>query len=221
MPPQYCIDCRYPLAEIQATACPECGRTFDPANPRTTSAYPITNTNRTLAAAATVMTGGLYLLTAAAVIWSGIAMDPMGLWLIAIALSPVLLTVLALVLTPALPISRRTRAGAIIAIVVFTITVITGWPMRVPFMLYRSTFEARVATIQAEGIDAPGLLANVGTFRVLAVRQSPHGNIGFQLSGSTAGGVYLVHRAPSTTWVWYNTNWERDLGDGWFLVYED
>jgi hypothetical protein len=38
-PSRYCIRCFYPLNQLEGNQCPECGREFDPANPKTYSKY--------------------------------------------------------------------------------------------------------------------------------------------------------------------------------------
>jgi hypothetical protein len=37
----YCIDCNYPLQGLTSNRCPECGRAFDPADPKSISARPV------------------------------------------------------------------------------------------------------------------------------------------------------------------------------------
>ncbi len=38
--PRYCIGCGYSLTRLEASACPECGRAFDPADERSFAARP-------------------------------------------------------------------------------------------------------------------------------------------------------------------------------------
>ena len=40
VPSGYCTSCDYPLAGVPGTVCPECGRAFDPADPKTFAAKP-------------------------------------------------------------------------------------------------------------------------------------------------------------------------------------
>ena len=61
----------------------------------------------------------------------------------------------------------------------------------------------------------------IGMFRFHTVRQIENGNVGFQLTGGLGGGIFLVRVAPGSQRVWYNTNWETNLGSGWYHVYED
>jgi hypothetical protein len=45
----FCLSCGYPLNQLPEHRCPECGRAFDPANPRTLSlGYPLKSWQRWL-----------------------------------------------------------------------------------------------------------------------------------------------------------------------------
>ena len=61
---KYCLDCRYCLDHLENNACPECGRAFDPSNPRTFGNTPrIWGWPRWETAIALFLLGHLYFLT--------------------------------------------------------------------------------------------------------------------------------------------------------------
>ncbi len=226
---RFCRDCGHALAGLRSPICPECGRGFDPDDPRTTVDSP-KPWRRTIAALVRPLVVFNLLVATAVVIANGIGLDPLLGFLIAVGLSPALLLPLAAVPFPSLPLKRRWRVLAVLAPLAVVTTVLTDWPVRVLFEMHRSAFVAEAARIRA--VPTPASLGQgvgdrrsgpirVGTFSVLRVRETPDGNLGFQLSGDGGGGVYVVEAVPGSRFIWWNTNWETNLGGGWWIVYED
>jgi hypothetical protein len=209
------------LRDIDSRACPECGRGFDPGDPRTTSYHPGGGVRRGFALAGCVLAAGVGVAALAAVISSAMAVDPLVLFLGGLLLTPFVLILLVLCAIPPLPIRGRVRLGALLAVAVLVSVVITNWPFWICFAVHRPAFQ-RLADGFRKG-DPQVVKGSrwVGVLHVRRIRATPNGNVGFQLSGGDGGGMYIVHRAPGVTWTWDNTNWEHELGDGWVRVYQD
>ena len=160
-------------------------------------------------------------LAAGAVIGAAIGVaDPMILWLACLLASPFILLLLGIVAVSAIPAGRRTRCLAVSAVLLLLSVALTPWPLRITFELHRGSFDRAAAAYRVNPAAGPAP-ARIGVFRILAVSQHHSGNVGFQLTGSSGGGVFLVNRGPGSVWTWYNTNWVRNLGGGWLLVEED
>ena len=226
---RFCRGCGHPLAGLRSPICPECGRGFDPDDPRTTVDSP-KPWRRTIAALVRPLIVFNVLVAISVVVANGRGFDPLLGYLIAIGLSPVLLLPLAAVPFPSLPLKRRWRVLAVLAPLAILTTLLTDWPVRAAFEFHRSSFVAEADRIRANPTPAAtgagvGDLRSgptrVGAFSVLQIRETPDGNLGFQLTGNAGGGVYLVEAKPGSRFIWWNTNWETDLGGGWWLVYQD
>lgn len=217
---RYCLGCNHPLRGVTEPVCPECGRGFDPHDPRTTGETPfpmrrvLGRLAKGLAMFGIAATAIVVLLAA----WGG---SDLFVWLIAFALAPLLLGGMILALIPPVMLSRRWRMACIAVPLIVASVAFTDWPFRLVFELHRAQFDAAVAAIEANGGTLPTGPMQIGLYPILAVKETPGGNLGFQISGGAGGGVFLVHPSPTGTFLWWNTNWEWDLGGGWWRVEQD
>jgi len=216
----YCLGCSHPLRGVTEAVCPECGRGFDPSDPRTTgeSPFPLRRAVARLAKAIVVfsvlMLGVEILLSA----WGG---SDAFVWMIAFAIAPVLLAGFVLALVPALFLSWPWRTASIATPLVLVSVLFTDWPFRVVFEAHRGAFDAAVAQIESSGGALPNGGLQIGLYPIRSVQRTPDGNLGFQVSGGSGGGVFLVHPSLDSTLLWWNTNWTQELGGGWWRVYQD
>lgn len=121
--------------------------------------------------------------------------------------------------TAGVPTRRRLAIAGLVAL--FISIPLTNWPLRLIFEAHRKALDRRVAIERASSGPTEGPVA-VGLMRFHAVRKRPERPaIGFQLAGDTSGGIYLVCPEPGGGPMWRNTNWEVDLGNGWWMVEED
>lgn len=221
-PPQFerfCRSCRHSLRGINSRRCPECGRAFDPDNPRTT----LPNATRkfwfVLESICRYLIIACGFLVGFSILASVIGPDVFLFWMGAILVAPGLLFILLIVMLPKVPLSRRFRIIGVVFPVLFISIAWTQWPLCVNFAFHRSAIDKLANQVQAGNtVSTPH---QVGMLRFHTVRQLDNGNVGFQLTGDPGGGIFLVRCAPSSQRVWYNTNWEINLGGGWYYVYED
>ena len=217
---RYCKSCQYALRDLHSRACPECGRSFDPDNPWTTSAYPGGPVSRAFAGFARVLTWAFIVVTLVAIVLSTLYHDPLVAFLAGIALAPLVLILLLLIAVPMLPISGRMRVLALVSMLMLASVLATGWPFQVLFTLHRSTLDQRAAMIRSGAVATPTGPVTIGGMRFKNISVK-NGNIGFQITGGGGGGVHVVHLAPNATYVWDNTNWEIPLGGDWIWLYQD
>lgn len=217
----YCLGCSHPLKGVTEPVCPECGRGFDPSDPRTfgESPFPLRRAVARLAKAIIVLSMAMLGVEILLSAWGG--SDLLLVFLVAIAMAPVMLAGFVLSLIPALPLSRRWRAAGIAAPLVLASVPLTSWPFRLVFNTYRGAFDAAVAQIESSGGALPNGGLQIGPYPILSVKRTPDGNLGFQVSGGRGGGVFFVYPSPNSRFLWWNTNWEQDLGGGWWRVYQD
>jgi hypothetical protein len=217
---RYCLDCRHPLDPAGSSACPECGRAFDPRDPRSTRASADGGFARAFedlarAAAWVIATGAV-----AATIAIALGFSPIWILLLSCASTPVVLLAALAALLPSRRLSMRRRATILASTALLASVVATGWPLRAMFELHRDALDRLAASI-ASGAAAPASPFTVGIMRFKRVRLLSDGTIGLQLSGDAGGGIYLVRPASAARRIWINTNWEHDWGGGWWEVYED
>ncbi|MFM1822412.1 MAG: hypothetical protein RI967_678 [Planctomycetota bacterium] len=217
---RFCLDCRHPLDPAGSSACPECGRAFDPRDPRSTRASADGGFARAFedfarAAAWVIATGAV-----AATIAIALGFSPIWILLLSCASTPFVLLAALAALLPLRRLSMRRRATILASTALLASVVATRWPLRVMFELHRDALDRLAASI-ASGAPTPAGPTTVGVMRFRRVRQLSDGTLGFQVSGNAGGGIYLVRPAIGTTRIWINTNWEHDWGGGWWEVYED
>jgi hypothetical protein len=215
----YCLGCSHPLKGVSEPVCPECGSRFDPSDSRTVgeSPFPLRRSIARLAKAIGFVCGLVLVLEILLSAWGG---SDLLVWLIALSIAPVMLVGLVLSLIPALFLTWRWRIVGVATPLVLASVLFTDWPFRTLFEAHRARFDAAVAAIEASGALPNGGL-QIGPYPILSVQRTPDGNLGFQVSGGSGGGVFLVHPSPSGTFLWWNTNWYEDLGGGWWRVYQD
>ena len=139
-----------------------------------------------------------------------------------------------LALIPSIEARPHTRVVAILIPVIIVLTswpallnqALPGnnWPFQLSFLLHRPALERLATEIRSTGKTPPS--ASVGVLSFIDVQfidpENPDtSNLGLQITGGDGGGVHLVQTGPNAAFVWWNTNWEIDLGDGWHLVYQD
>lgn len=217
---RYCRACSYPLRAIDSEACPECGRAFDPKDPRTTTAHSAGPVRTAIAGFVRVLIWCLIAITLLSIAYSALYHDPIVALLLGIALSPLLLLQAALVAVPGLPIAPRTRWLAVGVMLVLASVLIFAWPFRVSFRLHQNALERYADRVRSGEVAVPSGPVTIGimNFRNVRFRE---GNVGFQLTGGAGGGVHLVQLAPNPVFTWVNTNWEITLDDRWIWVYQD
>jgi hypothetical protein len=224
---RYCLACRQSLRGVVSRTCPECGRDFDPADPRTTSPHAHSGAVRFMrdASHAAIVASGL--VAALALVHSATAyrlapfFGPMAFWLCGLPLAPVF--ALLVVLSAWRVVSGRMRVLGVLFPVVFASIALTNWPLYLNVALHRPFLNAIADQVQASGVSRGS--GATGLFRYRQVRAISNGNVGFQLSGGAGGGIYLVRVAAGQPLpgarIWHNTNWEVSVGARWHVVYED
>lgn len=228
---RYCRRCGYALAAGADSRCPECGRAFDPMDPRTTSASPRGHRlTRGLRRTTLLLAWGLGGVGVLATAWGFTGGDPLVAVVFGLPLLPAAIVLVALVAVRSNPIGWRTRLAGVAAaalLISVALPVPSGhlWPLRTSIRLHHAGL-ARIAS-EAASLDDDALEGRTARTGLLRIRRIARwkGNVGLQLSGDAGGGVFLVR--PSAEWtpsacaLWMNTNWEVDLGDGWWLVEQD
>jgi hypothetical protein len=216
---RFCLSCRYALTGIVSNRCPECGRAFDPNDPSTTSPRASALTSPSLAQLSQITIVGCGVIAGIAFVFSATGFNPLILWLCAVPTAPILLLSLVAAALPSLSLSRRLRILGVLFPILFVSIVWKQWPLRMTFALHRPAMERLADQVQAGySVTMP---QQVGMFWLMNVQVMPSGNIGFQLTGGPGGGVFLVRHDPNARLIWNNTNWETNLGGGWYHVYED
>ena len=225
---RYCLGCGFQLAPGIDDRCPECGRPFDRNDQRTTSPTPKGHAFwfglRTLAH---LGSGALGVLGLLAFLWLFVGGDVLLAFILGLPiLALVAPAVLILAAIPRVPLSRRSRTLAVLAVLFFGAVVAplpagVDWPLRLSFAVHRSSLDAFADRLESTPTDAlAGGGERIGMFSFKRVARH-RGNLGLQVSGHAGGGQFLVRRGPDSDHVWFNTNWEVELGGGWWFVYQD
>lgn len=225
---RYCLGCGFHLAPGIDDRCPECGRPFDRNDQRTTSPNPKGHAFwfglRTLTLLGSGALGVLGLLT---FLWLFVGGDVLFAFILGLPiLALVAPAVLILTAIPRVPLSRRARTLAVLAVLFFGAVVAplpagVDWPLRLSFAVHRSSLDAFADQLEAVPTKAlAGRGERIGLFSFKRVARH-RGNLGLQVSGHAGGGQFLVRRGPESDHVWFNTNWEVDLGGNWWFVYQD
>lgn len=156
--------------------------------------------------------------------------DPTLVFLLAFFSTPVLIIPPATALIPSLDVRFRTRLAAfLLPALVASIAWPSNtrlpldnplwyWPFDLSFALHQSAVESFATRIRAGEIVETTPRIGVLNFFDHTFAED---NLGLQLTGGDGGGIHLVQAVPGCRMIWWNTNWEKDLGDGWFLVYQD
>ena len=229
-----CIGCGHALRGVTSRVCPECGRGFDPDDPRTTARLRNLGFRRGLIGTCRVLHWAFLLFAAGLILYSGLGGHWLLVAMIVVCSLPLMLLQFILLALPMQPISMRRRVlGYVVLLVVVSIP-FTDWPIRVNFKLHQASLQA-VADRVTSGEDVPRE-TRVGILRFRQIREGaePAEHIGFQINGGAHGGMYFVATPPGFVGepsshshlrnlgnVWDNTNWTVDLGDGWYLVEQD
>ena len=228
----YCLDCGYHLTRFETEGiCSECGRGFDAGNLRSTGRRSSTFRNRRIINRifkALLVLALLVFVAAFAISFMG--GDSILVFLIAFFSTPVLIILPATALIPSLDVRFRTRlAGFLLPILVISIAWPSNsrlpfdnplwyWPFDLSFALHRSAVESLAMRIRAgEIVETTARIGVLDFFDHTFAEE----NLGLQLTGGTGGGIHLVQTVPGCRMIWWNTNWEKDLGGGWFLVDQD
>ncbi len=231
-PGRFCLGCGYLLTISKGEGtCSECGREFDARNPRSTGRRSSTFRYRRLINR--IFKGSLVL--ALLVFIADFAIAFMGgnailAFLITFFSTPVLIILPTTALIPSLDVRLRTRlAGLLLPILVVSIAwpsntrlpfdnPVWYWPFDLSFALHQSAIESFAARIRAgEIVETTPRIGVLNFFDHTFAEE----NLGLQLTGGTGGGIHLVQTVPGCRMIWWNTNWEKDLGNGWFLVEQD
>ena len=232
-----CIECAQTLQGLTTNTCPECGRRFNPDDPRTTATIGTNRYRRWLIGTSVLLYYASWLALLSSFVYSAIGGDWLLLFLLAIASMPFILLQFILLALPLQEIAwRRRLVGFLVPLVSLSICV-TNWPVAVSLRMHRTAM-AKIADRVANGevISGP---TRVGIFRFRQIRMSRgKDRVGFQLNGGAGGGMFVVRTPPGfvpefSNWrtgfplgsnhrnIWDNTNWTQNLGDGWFLVEQD
>ena len=160
--------------------------------------------------------------------------DPLVTFLLTIPAFPILVASFVLALLPWLDVRpglRLVGVGLPFLLLVTNVpfwrnwtSPIGNWPFRASFFLHRSALDAYAREIRVAA--SPVEPRRIGILDFIDIQfidpEAPEeSNLGLQLTGGGGGGVHLVQAVSDSDFVWWNTNWEFDLGGDWFLVYQD
>ena len=231
----FCLGCGYPLQHGSRSECPECGQGFDRSNRHTYGRSPRSGARqKTLwlwfASLLTVLT----LSFAIEMTMLFLGWNPLLAFVLCLATAPLMLALAVMALIPSLDVRPPVRGLALSLPVLILLTCwplfpgiaipTANWPFRLSFLLHRPMVEMLAGRIRDVGLAPES--ARVGLLSFVDVRfsepESPRtSNLGFQITGDGGGGIHLVQTLPGTRFVWFNTNWTMDLGNGWYLVEQD
>ena len=156
--------------------------------------------------------------------------DSILVFLIAFFRTTVLIILPAMALIPSLDVRFRTRlAGFPQPILVISIAWPSNtrppfdnplwyWPLDLSFAIHQSAVESFTMRIRpGEIVETTPRIGVLDFFDHTFAEE----NFGLQLTGGDGGGSHLVRTVPGCRMIWWNTNREKDLGGGWFLVSQD
>ena len=218
---RYCKNCGYSLRDLECEECPECGRSFDRSDARTTLRYPNWNPWKTLASLFRAGAVFAILCGIGMIVLSFLGFDPLITKLSAFALTSLMLPLVLMTVIPMRgELATRTRILGLTGVAMIYSVALVDWPLRVNFAFHRSAMEAHASRVLASEKTIISTPTSVGLFTFKKIRIH-RGNIGFKLSGGAGGGTFLVLKDPSHEFVWINTNWEWPIGGDWYHVYQD
>ena len=165
-----CIECAHDLRGITTKTCPECGRPFNPDDPRTTGTIGTNRYRRWLIGTSVLLYYASWLALLSSFVYSAIGGHWILLFLLAIASVPFILLQFILLALPLQEIAwRRRLVGFLVPLVSLSICV-TNWPVAVSLRMHRTAM-AKIADRVANGevISGP---TRVGIFRFRQIRMS-------------------------------------------------
>jgi hypothetical protein len=229
-----CLDCNYPLGNLPASRCPECGRDFDPRNPATfNSARPLNALDRTLLAPVGPFTFAAAGLPCAAMLHLSLNSGIYYLWLYALFLFLMCCVVAAAVgvrlllraVVPPAGVPRprdRRRVVAIGAATAVTCAlVIAQVPLRIAFLCSRPQLDRLVADVRSGKVAEPVTPRRAGLFTVASSSSYGGGDTLFfeyALLGQQGGIAYCPTDGPEGH---YNTGSDGPLGWRWYWWTDD
>ena len=165
-----CIGCGHALRGVTSRVCPECGRGFDPDDPRTTARLRNLGFRRGLIGTCRVLHWAFLLFAAGLILYSGLGGHWLLVAMIVVCSLPLMLLQFILLALPMQPISMRRRVlGYVVLLVVVSIP-FTDWPIRVNFKLHQASLQA-VADRVTSGEDVPRE-TRVGILRFRQIRNA-------------------------------------------------
>ena len=190
-----CIGCGHVLQGATSRICSECGRGFDPDDPRTTARVGNRGFRRGLIRICSVLYWAFLIFAFAVTLYSFVGGHWILVGMLVVCSLPLALLQFTLLALPIQPISMRRRVlGCLVPLVVVSVP-FTDWPMRANFMIHRNALQA-IADRAYAGETFPRD-TRVGILRFRQIRQSrDEGHVGFQLDGGAGGGVHFVATPP-------------------------
>ena len=232
---RHCLGCGYQLNRNPTSSCPECGRTFDRTHRGTFGDSPRSGLRRYVVRLLfLILLWLLSLLLCAVITTLFLGWDPLNAFLLSLAAAPLMGGLMLLALVPSIEVRPAIRVLAILVPVLIVLTSwpvfpslalpFANWPFRFSFVLHRPALERLATRIRDTGQTRAS--SRVGVLWFIDTQFTDPGkpqtsNLGLQLTGGDHGGVHLVQTGSDGGFVWFNTNWEIDLGGGWHLVYQD
>ena len=193
----YCRRCRYPLSGVGGRACPECGRTFDPADQRTFARQQWRVSIELLIRAVLIFTalGSLAVLSLS--IWPGVLVDVI-FWIALLSLVWLPLALIALALLGVF-LYRRHRQGGLRSIprreameiptmIILTLVLLYFYvPRRLAFVLCRAAFESTAQAALGSGSGRTSVNSWVGIYWVNECAGDSSGTAFFRVYSSFDG----------------------------------
>jgi hypothetical protein len=227
-----CLDCNYPLRGLIENRCPECGRAFDPADPRSfnNSSRALTWFDRKLLAPTGWPTFSLIALVCSGLLF--LALDPgiyyMGCY---IFLSGLCYAVIAFILMirrasrdSVLPASMprandklRRRCGHLFALVM-CLLVLFRVPMCIGFLFAKPGLDRLVADLHNGKATMPIPPTRVGPYVVSTNGYGGDDTFFFHLIGRDGGFAYCPTKGPGG---YYNTGNHGHLIGDWYWWIDD
>lgn len=222
---RYCLDCAYSLIGLPENRCPECGREFDPADPRTfLKQLPGTWTKRLGEAVCDLEGASAWVfaaMVAAAIIASAVGeLFPLAYLpvLVGVMYLPLVCTALLFRLAGVCPVSgTRLARGPILCVIAATVA-FSDWPLRLTFACSRGSLERLAAQIGAG--QSPELPVRAGLF-VVRGTENRNGIICLWTDPDPAGPGGFANCAPAGAARNFNINENVFLSGQWQWIVED
>lgn len=237
---RFCLQCTYPLHGITEPRCPECGRSFDPADRSTYARRPGDRTWRSRARppsppflVATLLLAGWAVYDLSLPGFPGYAIVAAGFWILLALVADYAVRVGAVWLDrvrarrdgqtarPYARIGWWLLPGCLLAVVILAAT---HTPLRLRFHVSRPALDRMTGEFRAEGagVSSRAAARQVGLYRVRRVFEHGEGNVAFRVRNSfslgdrvqCAGFEHRVH--PPAVGEGYA--FVRPLGGDWYAV---